>query len=234
MAYVLTGTRYIGTGSLPTPVVGYDAVDTSTGNIYAANTSATAWNQIGNVNSANLGLVPITGAAMTGPLDGATGWAPLDAPNFTTSAKLGGVDLATTADLASNSTTILNSIAPKITEAVAATSAGITVKSNIARATGKLHFTTTTPQTIPLPTYPDGTTADEADCKWFVGLIGTDGTAGVWGQGWPCGRSDSNGDMGLIYSADPTSTRTFAVYLRDRSGVVYPTTIMYYIEGVRS
>lgn len=236
MAYVLTGTRYIGTGSLPTPVVGYDAVDTSTGNIYASNTSATGWNLAGNVNSTNLGLVPITGATMTGAIGGATGWAPLDAPNFTTSLKLNGVDVATTAALASTSTTILNSIAPKITEAVASTSAGITVKSNIARARGLLHFTSPTPQTIPLPTYPDGTTANESDCIWFVGLIGSIATPGVWFQGWPCGRSESGGDLALIYSADPTTTRTFSVYFKDRGGQTdqYHATIMYYIEGIRS
>ena len=64
MSYVLTGTRYIGTGALPTPLAGYDAVDTSNGNLYAANTSATLWNLIGNVNQTNLGMLPLTGGVM--------------------------------------------------------------------------------------------------------------------------------------------------------------------------
>ena len=86
MAYTLVGSRYIGTGSLPTPVAGYDAIDTSTGNQYVANTSSTAWVLVGNVNSLNLGMLPLTGGVMTGAITGATGWAPSDAANFPTKA----------------------------------------------------------------------------------------------------------------------------------------------------
>lgn len=225
MAYTLVGNTYIGTGTLPTPLAGYMAQDTSTGNLYAANTSATTWTQIGNVNSPSLGALPVSGGAMTGAISGATGWAPTDSPNFTTSAKLAGVNLATQTDLANTSTTILNSIAPKIAEAVAATSTAISFASNVARGTGQLTFTSSTPQTIPLPTFPDGTVATEAQCKWFVGL-----TQGAW----PCGRSDSNGDTLLYQSADPSTTRTFAIYLKDNGGNFYTTKVMYFIEGIRS
>lgn len=233
MSYTLVGSRYIGTGALPTPVIGYSAQDTSTGNLYESNTSASTWIQVGNVNNANLGLAPVTGFTATGAITGATGWAPLDAPNFTTSAKLGGVDLATTTDLSTTSTTILNSIAPKITEAVAATSNAITVKANIARATGLLTFTTTATQTIPLPTYPDGTTAAEADCKWIAFFVGTT-TDGTYKTNWPCGRSDANGDAGLIYSVNPTTTRTFNAIVKDAGGNLYQTIIGYFIEGIKS
>lgn len=225
MSYTLTGNTYIGTGTLPTPVVGYLAIDTTTGTLYAANTSSTAWTSMGNVNNSNLGHLPTTGGTMTGAISGATGWATLDSPDFTTSAKLGGVNLATTTDLATTQTTILNSIAPKISEAIASTSTALSFSSNVARATGLLTFTSATTQTIPLPTFPDGSTATEAQCKWFVGLV-----AGSW----PCGRSDSNGDTTLYKSADPSTTRTFAIYLKDNGGVFYSTTVMYYIEGIRS
>lgn len=232
MAYSLVGNCYIGTGSLPTPVAGYTAQDTSTGNMYAANTSATAWNLIGNANETNIGLFPISGGNLTGAIGGSHGLATLDSPNFTTSAKLDGVDLATVNDLSSTETSILNSISPKITEAVASTSNAITVSANIARATGILTFTTSTPQTIPLPTYPDGTTASESDCKWFVGLVGD--TVTLNGTAWPCGRSDSNGDTYLVQSANPLTTRTFAMYLIDKGGVIYRTNVAYFIEGIRS
>jgi hypothetical protein len=233
MSFTLTGTRYIGTGALPTPVLGYDCVATDTGNFYVANSTATAWVLVGSVNSPNLGMLPLTGGTMTGNVAGATGWAPNDSPNFTTSAKLNGVDLATTTNLSDTSTTILNGIAPKITEAIASTSSGLTVKSNIARDVGLLTFTDTTPQTIPLPIYPDGTTASESDCKWIAFLVGNS-VSGNWAMGWPCGRSDGNGDAGLIFSANPTTTRTFNAVLTDKGGNKYPTIIGYFIEAIKS
>lgn len=232
MSYILTGSRYIGSGTLPPPVGGYEAVDISTGLKYEANTSSTAWNLIGNVNNVNLGLLPLTGGSMTGAITGVSGWAPNDSPNFTTTAALNGLLLATTSDLATTSNTILNSIAPKITDAIASTSAGITTKGNIARATGILTFTSPTPQTIPLPIYPDGTTAKESDCVWMAFLVGTN-VAGLFGVTWPCGRSDFNGDAGLILSADPTLTRTFWAAVQDRGGNSYKTIMGYFIEAIR-
>ena len=225
MSYSLVGNTYIGTGTLPTPVAGYMAQDTSTGALYASNTSASAWTLIGNVNSQNLGALPLSGGAMTGSITGATGWAPLDSPNFTTSAKLAGVNLATQTDLTTMSNTILNSISPKISEAVASTSTALTFASNVARATGILTFNSASTQTIPLPNFPDGTTATEAQCKWFVGLVS---------GSWPCGRSDSNGDTALYLVNDPSTTRTFAIYLKDNGGNYYTTKVMYFIEGIRS
>lgn len=233
MTYTLVGNRYIGTGALPTPVAGYQAQNTTTGDIYESNTSSTAWVLLYNANQANGGLAPVTGYTSTGAITGATGWAPNDAPNFTTSAKLNGVDLATTTNLSDTSTTILNGIAPKISEAVAGITTSITVKSNIARAVGLLTFTTSATQTVPLPTYPDGTTANESDCKWIVFFVGSN-TAGTFAQSWPCGRSDSNGDAGLILSADPTTTRTFNAIIKDKGGNLYPTIMGYFIEGIKA
>ena len=235
MSYTLTGARYIGTGSLPTPVLGYDAVDTSTGNLYAANSSATGWNLIGNVNYTNLGLLPLTGGTVTGNIAGPTGWAPNDSPNFTTTAKLGGLTLATQADLANTSTSILNSIAPKITSAIASTSAAITVKSNIARGKGVLTFATGTrpaAQTIPLPQYSDGTTASEADCMWIVSVLNMDFIPTGLSGGERTYLLFTNGSDDV--AIDPTSTRTFAAYLYSTTVAWNQVKIGYFIEGIRS
>lgn len=228
MSYALTGTRYIGTGALPTPIIGYDAVDTSTGNLYASNTSATAWVLIGNVNQANLGMLPLTGGALTGAISGATGLAPIDAPNFTTSAKLLGVDLATQTYVDTVNNTTLTGIAPKITQAIASISAGITVKGSLARANGILVFPSggsgfPAAQTIPLPIYPDGTVASESDCKWFVSA--TDGTYGV----------GFAGNASLLFSpANPLVTRTFSAQIVHSVGQYYNVSIMYWIEAIKS
>ena len=233
MSYTLTGTRYIGTGTLPTPVLGYDLVATDTGNFYVSNSTATAWVLVGSVNSPNLGMLPLTGGTMTGAISGATGFAPNDSPNFTTTAKLLGVPLATTTDLSNTQTNVLNTIAPKISEAVAAVTTGITTAANIAMASGLLTFTSATPQTIPLPTFSDGTTCPEASCKWMVGLVSSSGTPSTFLTSWPCGRSDSNGDTSLIMTANPSTTRTFAIYLQDKGGNIYPATVSYLIIGTR-
>lgn len=233
MSFVLTGTRYIGTGTLPTPVLGYDLVATDTGNFYVSNSTATAWVLVGSVNSPNMGLAPVSGYTSTGAITGATGWAPNDSPNFTTTAKLNGVTLATSTDLSTTQTTVLNSIAPKISEAVAAVTTGITTGANIAMASGLLYFTSSATQTIPLPTFSDGTTAAEPSCKWMVGLISSSSTPSTFLASWPCGRSDSNGDTSLIITANPTTTRTFAVYFQDKGGNIYPATVSYLIIGTR-
>lgn len=233
MSYTLTGTRYIGTGTLPTPVLGYDVIQEDTGNWYFCNTSATAWNLIGNVNSPNMGLAPVSGYTSTGAITGATGWAPVDSPNFTTTAKLNGVTLATTTDVSNANTTTLNTIAPKISEAVAAVTTGITTASNIAMASGILAFTSAVAQTIPLPTFSDGTTCPEASCKWIVALVGTTATPSTFVAGWPCGRSDANGDTGVYLSANPEITRTFYGLMQDKGGNFYPAAFSYLIIGTR-
>src|ERR1035437_3303391 len=169
MAYVLYGSRYIGTGALPTPVAGFECQDTSTGNLYEANTSATAWNLAGNVNSANLGMLPITGGTMQGAILGATGWATADANNFATTVKRATIDLMDATQLATQVTAINNGIGPKVTSAVAALAGGISGRGSVAKSQGIL-----TPATVgatttsPLPTYPDGTTALETECVWLV------------------------------------------------------------------
>jgi|ERR1035437_29493 hypothetical protein len=175
MAYVLYGSRYIGTGALPTPVAGFECQDTSTGNLYEANTSATAWNLAGNVNSANLGMLPITGGTMQGAILGATGWATADANNFATTVKRATIDLVDATQLATQVTAINNGIGPKVTSAVAALAAGISVKGSVAKSQGILFpIGTSIAQggidTIPLPTYPDGTTALQTECVWTVGI----------------------------------------------------------------
>ncbi len=235
MTYTLTGTRYIGSGTLPTPVAGYDLVDTSTGNFYVSNSSATAWVQIGNVNNPNLGMLPLTGGTMTGNVAGATGWAPIDSPNFTTTVKLNGLSLATQSDLSTTQTTVLNSIAPKISEAVAAVTTSITTAANIAMASGILTFNSAVTQTVPLPTFSDGTTASESQCKWIVSLVGFGSAIPNVGfvTGIPSGRSDANGDVSLIWSANPITTRTFFGFIQDGGGKIYPTDFSYLIIGTR-
>ena len=235
MAYTLVGSRYIGTGSLPTPVAGYDAIDTSTGNQYVANTSSTAWVLVGNVNSLNLGMLPLTGGVMTGAITGATGWAPSDAPNFKTKAYIAGKDVATTDEISTMQSTIMDSISPKITEAIASTTASVGVNSKIAKAEGILVFESsdgrTTPpvQTIPLPTYPSGEVAKETECVWLVSPVELKYAVGL----------DRDYTQTFQYSTPPNVSRTFSAYCKvvgsgSSSGNITGCKIGYMIIGVKA
>ena len=221
MAYTLVGSRYIGTGSLPTPVAGYDAIDTSTGDQYVSNTSGTAWVTVGNVNTTNLGLLPVSGGVMTGAITGATGWAPSDSANFATKAYIAGIDIGTTDQLATLKTEVMDSITPKITEAIASTVAAVGVNSKVAKSMGVLTFTPATAftipavQTIPLPTYPSGEVAKESECVWCVFPVELTYATGNAG-----GMNES-----LFYSVDPTTTRTFSAYTHVTSGA--PADLVY-------
>lgn len=72
-------------------------VNTTTGVFSVRNTANSAWVQIGNVNEANLGLLPLSGGTMTGAIEGAHGLLPTDSPAITTNATLDGDDLASKA-----------------------------------------------------------------------------------------------------------------------------------------
>lgn len=183
MAYTLTGSRYIGSGALPTPTVGYDLIDIATGNFYMSNTASSAWMLAGNTNNVNLGTLPVTGGTMNGVVTGtslSTSTAPVDAPLMTGSAKINGIPLATSANLTGvNSITaeLIGGLTSKINESITATAISASLKENTKIETGFFQFGATSlgdvPQTIPLPVYPDGTTAKESDCKWFCTIIGS-------------------------------------------------------------
>jgi len=235
MSYTLVGSRYIGTGSLPTPVAGYDAIDTTTGNQYVANTSGTAWVLVGNVNTLNLGLLPIAGGVMTGAITGATGWAPSDSPNFATKAYVAGKDVATTDELSALETRIMDSISPKITEAIASTTASVGVNSKIAKAEGILTFVSSDGwsippvQTVPLPTYPSGEVAKETECVWLVSPIELKYSVGL----------DRDYVQTFQYSTPPSVSRTFSAYSQivgsgSSSGNIIGCKIGYMIIGVKA
>ena len=236
MAYTLYGSRYIGTGTLPSPVAGFDAVNTGTGVLYVANSISSAWIEIGSIDQVNLGLAALTGFNVGGAITGASGLAPVFEPNFTSAARLEGVDLVTSTQLTAMQTLINTSIASKVSEAIASTSAGITVGAKIAISTGSLHFysgpsTQPPAQTIPLPIYsPSGVPATQSECKWVPFLsprLG--GTLNI-----PAGRADGGGNWYTECSVDPYTNRTFAAWGRDEGGNYYPVTIGYWIMAVKA
>ena len=165
----LIGFRYVQSTDPGAVGAGHQWENTTTGDIFERNSGNTAWTFLYNCNLANGGLVPKTGAVMSGPLTGVTGWAPNDSPNFTTTAKLNGVNLATTNDLTTLRDELVQLIKVDAQIAVANALGGLTGNQNVAIGSGNLvGATKASPITIPLPSFPDGIKATEAQFKWLV------------------------------------------------------------------
>ena len=160
---------------------------------------------------------------MTGAIAGVSGWAPETSPDFNTSAKLEGVNLATTNDLSTLQTTLEDYVDQQVASALASQGVVSTITSDTAIQTGTLiGATPTTSITIPLPTFPDGQQATEAQCKWIVAPYR--GKTGDTADAYYLYYRDSSDAADV----DPSSVMTFCVYTAkvDRSlkvamGIVY-------------
>ena len=204
----LAGNRYIQASDPGAVGFGYQWANSSSGILYERNTSNTGWVQIGNTNTTNYGLLPLTGGAMTGAISGVTGWAPETSPDFNTSAKLEGVNLATTNDLSTLQTNLEDYVDAQVASAIASQGVTSEVSSNTAIQTGRLQGATPlTTITIPLPVFSDGQSASQGQCKWIVtpGYNITDGTTNIYDVYYR--------DATDAADVDPMAVRTFLAYM---------------------
>lgn len=162
----LAGARYIQDSDPGAVGFGYEWAKPSTGELYARNTSNTAWVLVGILDNANLGNIPLSGGAATGALTGATGLAPTSSPDFTTSAKRDGVNLARMTDLTDLATTLRAEFASIASSLVSSQVPSSLTAANLAVGGGSQSFSGTAISnqsvTIPLPIFSDGTTATDA------------------------------------------------------------------------
>ena len=204
----LIGMRYVQATDPGAVGFGYQWANSSSGILYERNTSNTGWVQIGNTNTTNYGLLPLTGGAMTGAISGVSGWAPETSPDFNTSAKLEGVNLATTNDLSTLQTNLEDYVDAQVASAIASQGVTSEVSSNTAIQTGRLQGSTPlTTITIPLPVFSDGQSASQGQCKWIVtpGYNITDGTTNIYDVYY---RDDTD-----AADVDPMAVRTFLAYM---------------------
>ena len=203
----LIGNTYV-TSSDPGAVgFGYQWSNISTGDMYARNVSNTAWTLIGNANQVNLGLAPKSGFAATGAVTGVSGWAPVDSPDFSTSAKLDGISLATVNDVTNLSTNMYSTIQSLIAQAMSSYVTSTSAQSNVCVLSGLMDFDDHNVRTIPLPVFESDTKmATESQCKWTVSPIlikQHDYTGGSEGNTCVYFRDAAGIEV------DPTKTRTF-------------------------
>lgn len=189
----LVGNRYIqATPPAAPPTTGYQWLDTDTAILYERNAANDNWIQVYNTNQTNGGLLPQTGGSVTGAITGTTGWAPSDNPNFATSAKIAGQNVATVNYVNQQINSFNDVISAKVSQAISASTSTSTANNNIAKngiglklngyfspVTGPKSppWTLGNPnpnqvgvftQKIPLPSYPNGGgEAQESDCIWM-------------------------------------------------------------------
>ena len=203
----LVGMRFIQATDPGAVGFGYQWANSSSGILYERNITNTGWVQIGNTNSTNYGLLPKTGGTMSGAIFGVSGWAPETSPDFNTSAKLEGVNLATVNDLSTLQTNLEDYVNAQVASAIASLGVTSEVSSNTAIQTGTLKgATATTAVEIPRPVFSDGQVADEAQCKWIVSIY--DAKTGDTADSYYLYFRDSMD----FAAADPTAVRKFCVY----------------------
>lgn len=227
----LIGFRYVQSTDPGSVGAGYQWLDTTTANLYERNTCNSAWDYLYNVNQITGGLLSRNGGVMAGAITGVTGWAPLDSPNFTTVAKLNGVNLATMNDLQALNASLLALIKAEAQIAVTNALGGVTGNQNIAIGSGTLKGATKdSPVTIPLPFFPDGVQATQAQCKWHVS------------PSEELKTGDPGSIMYLKYTnasntafVNPNETLTFCAWtgFTGLSGAGDPFRVQYLIVGVR-
>jgi len=94
MTTTLYGNTWVGDTAPTTPVwAGQQWVAPTSGTVYWRNSSNTAWVATEDINAQN--SVQKSGDTMTGALTGVPNLAPVESPDFTGSAQLGGINLAT-------------------------------------------------------------------------------------------------------------------------------------------
>ena len=187
----LIGNRYVEAYDPGAVGTGYQWLALATGNLYERDTTNSAWVLIGNVDQIALGNLPVTGGAMSGAITGVTGWAPDTNPNFTTSAKRDGVELATMNDLATLQSNLEAYINAQIQSAFESLPS-LTISNNIAIGMGTMDVTMASgglggqigTVTIPRPQYSDGVTASSAECKHMITIAKQVGYPGAYSLGW--------------------------------------------------
>ena len=245
----LYGNRYVQSGD-PSGTGGFIGVgsqwqDTTSGKLYERTSDNTAWKLIYVVDQDRGGLLPVTGGSVTGSIVGTTGWAPVDSPNFNSSAKLGGIDLATVNYVNSIATGLSDSISAQISQAVASTVGNTQINANIAKQKGTFAPTLSAGNSmnippafaaIPLPQYPNGgSQAQESECIWIASPASMDATPTTSGGNIGLQTVEESGpdyDWGVLQKFFvPDSANAPRVYQHYWATYQWPSTVRGYLAA---
>lgn len=167
---ILNGTAPVASDVPQNNLQGYQWQNGTT--LYEWNTGTSQWVLIGNLGNSGYGLLSKAGGAVTGAITGPSGLAPIDAPNFTTSAKLNNVNLATVDDLSALETKINATIDSKISSSISTTQSSLTIGNNIKITREIVAIPTNVDYEIPQPFWTANGVNQEAipwaNSVWFA------------------------------------------------------------------
>lgn len=174
---ILNGTAPVASDVPQNNLQGYQWQNGTT--LYEWNTGTSQWIQIGNLGNSGYGLLSKAGGAVTGAITGPSGLAPIDAPNFSTSAKLNNVNLATVDDLSALETKINATIDSKISSSISTSQSSLTIGNNIKITREIVAIPTNTDYEIPPPFWTSNGVNQEqipwANSVWFAHAISLGG-----------------------------------------------------------
>lgn len=226
MANNLVGFRYIQPDDPGAPPsTGYEWLNSVSGELSYRNIGNTAWVSLGNINDTKLGLVGVTGQTMTGPLLGVTGWAPDTAPDFQTSAKRMGIELATKGDISSLRRELIARFNTITQEMIANLSTSSNTKANIAFKSGISAVISNTSFTIPLPQY-DGGSGETAIRSEVVAY-----NAFIYRADIPGGAGDDTIEIQL--TSDPNMTFLVRSGYANGTNWAYGIQVGYFVMALR-
>lgn len=133
-------------------------LDTDDWVLRVRNSSDSAWVDVGNINSPNLGALPSAGGEMTGAITGtAHGLATIANPNFTGSLKLNGVNVLTQNDIDTAFSTLRSEFASRIASAVSTAASTTSIMNRVAVDIGVIEFNEANAYSVSLtcPYYKD-------------------------------------------------------------------------------
>lgn len=235
---ILSGTAPVGTDVPGGDLTGYQWQQGT--NLAEWNPGTSQWVDVGSVSNTYYGLLSRGGGSMSGAITGPHGLAPVNTPNFTTSAKLDNVNLATVDDLADLETKINATIDSKISSAIATSQSAIALGNNLKITRGILSLNANVATPIPQPNWPDGSPIPWSNSVWAVYAIS------LGGDNSPITNTDPDsvpdGGQGIIrysvkrVSENPATVRVSSRF-RNQSGngqTVNSVIVEYIIISVRN
>ncbi len=227
----LFGCRYIGPGDPvdqfgPIPY-GFQWADTGTNTLWERDPSGTAWVNAGTLGVANMGMLPIQGGPVMGPITGPSGLAQLTGADFD-SLLVGGLPVGTKTYTDQQIAALKALIQSAVQAALLGSATVNNIRSNFASAQGVAGFQTTdtTYFTVPPPSYPDGTPANPSDCIVLP-------YAYQHGP-WPDQTGGTSYMVTDYIKQKPGDHMSWTAYTDRAGGGIYPGTLGYSVIAFRS
>ena len=171
---LINGFRYV-QATDPGAVGAYlEWLNSSTGGWWVRNAANTGWIKIGTVGASGIGLLTRNGGVMTGALTGAHGCCPVNAPNVHGTLKRDSQDVVLLNDLVDLRKLLFSEMWSLVAKNLLTSGSKIAASPYMNLAFSKYEYTLETSTLlppIPMPYFPDGTQATEAQVRAYGAFL---------------------------------------------------------------